>query len=339
MATTRALVPACAATLPLDAGQAFAGPRFLVFEDHLALFEPGLPAQGGTTGPVWRLGAWERLPAAPPAVGLARARVKWRDGALWMKAGTRVFQRDAASGQRFLMADPGLEFRDFEVDLKGRVLLVATSDPASRRYRALLEAVGADKRATEVLQDYPDRDYQDWFRRLPPVTAATLLTGYESVQIQEFIVLYNPLARRVFIYRALDGTFREAELGLPTRGVRDLAGPGAAGSHPSGDPPKDLCWQVLPRSDAEAWVVVPGGTGTQGEDTGTPQAIVLDLTEGRGGDPAPLTGCRLPVFPDPQGRLADLAKALEAYRTRGPGHPKQEAGTGRGTAVDGHAGQ
>jgi hypothetical protein len=213
------LVPGCGAALPLDAGQGFAGPRFLIWDDRLAFFEEA-PEAGRAERP-WRMTASERLPAAPPAAGLGRARVKWRDGALWMKAGTRVYQRDGASRQWFLMADPGLEFRDFEVDIKGRILLIATADPRTRKYRALLEAVNPDRRSSEVLFEYPDRDYQRWFDRISPVAAATLLTGYESVQIQEYIVLFNTLARRVFIYQAIGGNLREAALGLPTRGVQD----------------------------------------------------------------------------------------------------------------------
>jgi hypothetical protein len=314
------LVPGCEAVLPLDAGQAFAGPRFLVWNDRVALFEQAGPAQPGVK---WRLASTERLPAAPPAAGLDRARVKWRDGALWMKAGNRVFQRDAASGQWFLMADPGLAFRDFDLDLKGRILLVATADPRTGRYRALLEAVGADRRSTEVLFEYPDRDFPRWFDQISPVAAATLLTGFESVQIQEFIVLYNPLARRVFIYQALDGTLREAGLGLPTRGVRDLAAPGAA--------PDDLCWQVLPKSDSEAWVVVPAPAPATGL-----RAITLDLVEARGDDPVPLEG-RLPLGFDPQGRLAELDEALGKFRRNAdaafsaPAGPAPAAGVRRGS--------
>lgn len=294
------LAPGCGAALPLDVGQGFAGPRFLIWDDRLAFFEeaqePDRPERA------WRMTATERLPAAPPAAGLGRARVKWRDGALWMKAGTRVYQRDGTSRQWFLMADPGLEFRDFEVDIKGRILLIATADPRTRKYRALLEAVNSDRRSSEILFEYPDRDYQRWFDRISPVAAATLLTGYESVQIQEYIVLFNPLARRVFIYQAIGGNLREATLGLPTRGVQDLAAPG--------DPPSDLCWQVLPKSNSEAWVVVPG-EGPDGL-----QAIGLDLLEGRGDEPVALKGGHVPLFFDPQGHLTGLAEALGRFEAR-----------------------
>jgi hypothetical protein len=301
------LVPGCGAALPLDAGQAFAGPRYLIWDDRLAFFEQTVSPQAQLK---WRLTSSERLPAAPPAAGLGRARVKWRDGALWMKAGTRIYQRDAASRQWFLMADPGLDFRDFDVDLKGRILLVATANPGTRRYRALLEAVGTDRRSTEVLCEYPDPDFPRWFDQISPVAAATLLTGYESVQIQEYLVLFNPLARRVFVYQGIDGSLREATLGLPTRGVGDLMTRG------TDDPPSpgDLCWQVLPKSNSEAWIVVPASIGASPPAASTPepglQAIVLDLVEGVGDTPVPLAG-RLPLFFDPQGRLANLDDALQ----------------------------
>jgi len=301
------LVPGCAAILPLDAGQAFAGPRFLVWGDRLAFFEQTAPARPGQAERPWRMTGSERLPAAPPAAGLGRARVKWRDGALWMKAGTRIYQRDATSRQWFLMADPGLEFRDFDVDLRGRILLVGTADPRTRRYRALLEAVGPDARSTEILHPYPEQDYRRWFDRISPVAAATLLTGFESVQVQEFIILFNPLARRAFIYQGVDGSLREADLGLAARTVQDLAARG--GAETSG--PDDLCWQVFPKSSSEAWIV-HSGTAAEGLE-----AIALDLVEGRGQDPVPLKGCRLPVLFDPQGHLADLAGALESFSRGG----------------------
>jgi hypothetical protein len=299
------MVPGCAEALPLDAGQAFAGPRFLIWGDRITFFEAAPAAPGALPGQAWRLAGGERLPATPPAAGLDRARVKWRDGALWMKAGTRVYQRDAATGQWFLMADPALDFRDFEVDLKGRILLVATADPRTHRYRALLEAVGPDRRSTEILCDYPDPDYPRWFDRISPVAAATLLTGYEAVQLQEFIVLCNPLARRVFIYQALDGRLREAALGLPARGVADLApGPGQEPASPG-----DLCWQVLPKDNGEAWIVYPDSAGPGS----ALKAIALDLQEGRGGEPVPLEGRHLPLLFDPQGRLAELPDALGRF--------------------------
>jgi hypothetical protein len=191
------LVPGCEAVLPLDAGQAFAGPRFLIREDSLALFEPAGP---GNPGLKWRLAGAERLPAAPPAVGLDRG---WG---------------------------------------RGRVLLVATADPRTCRYRVLLEAVQPDHRGPEILCEYPDRDFPRWFDQISPVASSTLLTGFESVQIQEYIVLFNPLAHRVFVYQAMNGTIREAAL--------DTA-----------DSPDDPCWQVLPRSNAEARVALPGSIG------------------------------------------------------------------------------
>jgi hypothetical protein len=310
-------VPRCTAALPLDAGEAFAGPRFLVWDDRVALFEPDPAAGPGDLRTSWRLRSLERLPAAPPATGLGRARVKWRDGALWMKAGTGVYQRDAASGQWFRMADPGLEFRDFDVDPRGRILLVATADPATRSYRALLEEVDADRHGTEVLQRYPERDRREGFRRLPPVAAATLLTGYEATQVGEYVVLCNPLARRVYVYRTLDGGFREADLGLPPRSLEDLA------AGPERTSTGDLCWQVLPKGPHEAWIVlparvVPSGAmpRKEGPDDGL-AAISLDLLEARGEAPVALPGLRPPVFPDARGRLADLAGAVASYREAG----------------------
>ena len=305
------LVPGCDAALPLDEGHAFAGPRFLIWDDRITFFEQTAPSEADRNGLSWRETASERLPAAPPAAGLGRARVKWRDGALWMKVGTRVYQRDAATGQWFVRADPGLEFRDFDLDLKGRILLVGTSDPLTHTYRALLEAVNPDHRSTEILARYPDPDFQRWFDRISPVAAASLLTGFESVQIQEFILLFNPLARRVFIYQALDGNLKEAALGLPVRSWRELA------TTPGEDPvsPGDLCWQVIPKSNTEAWIVYPGAAATDGDSApaGKLRALALDLLEAKADEPIELKDRQLPLFFDSRGLLTELSAALEKF--------------------------
>jgi hypothetical protein len=253
-----------------------------------------------------------------------------------MQAGRRVYQRDATSGQWFLMADPDLDFRDFEVDLKGQVLLVATADPVRRAYRGLLEGMAADRRGTDVLQGYPEVERREAFRRLPPMVAATLLTGYESVQIDEFFVLYNPLSRRLFVYRDLDGSFREAALGLPIRAPADLV-PGA-----DPPPPGDLCWQVLPKDRNEAWVVLPARSATPAA-AGAGDGLVgvpLDLLEAKGGDPVPLPGCRMPVFPDARGCLASLADALKSYgEPLSGGTDRDASGPAASTRPAGHPGR
>jgi len=325
-----AWLPCCGASLPLDAGQAFGGPRYLVHGDRIDFFESEAPPPGAGPEPRWRWRGGERLPAAAPGAGPRRARVKWRDGALWMQAGTRIYQQDAATRHWFLMADPGLEFHDFDVDIQGRTLLIATADPRTRRYRALVEAVDADRRGTQVLEAYPDAGFERWFDRISPMVAATLLTGYESVQIQEYIVLFNPLARRAFIYDPIRGGLKEAALGLRARGIRDLADPGTPKeAQPGGD---SLCWQVLPKGPAEAWVVFPApgggdpglgpaaGPGPEAASGPGLRAIALDLTDGSAGATLDLRGLNLPLGFDPQGRLTGLTEALARFRTD-PGAP------------------
>jgi hypothetical protein len=129
------------------------------------------------------------------------------------------------------------------------------------------------------------------------VAAATLQAGYEAVQILEFTVLFNPLSRRLFIFRPLEDRLTEVKLGLPPRRFQDLADPGSL---------DDLCWQVLPKDTSEAWVVMKRG------EAGL-TAIPLDLFEGTAGEPQALPGLSLPVFPDPSGKLKNLTDALKAF--------------------------
>jgi hypothetical protein len=189
-----------------------------------------------------------------------------------------------------------------------------------------VERVLPDRHGTEILFEYPDPGFARWFDRIAPEAAATLLTGYESIQIQEYLLLFNPLARRAFIYQGIDGTLKEARLGLPTRGVEDLAKllpaarPASASASAPADPTRTwagLCWQVLPRSPSEAWLVCAAETFADGEREVQaepwPGAIPLDLAEGRAGTPIPLPGLKLPVFFDPRGRLTGLDEALDRF--------------------------
>ena len=151
--------------------------------------------------------------------------------------------------------------------------------------------------ATTILAPYPDPGCLAWGRKVSPVAAASLQVGYEAVQILEFTVLFNPLARRLFIFRPLEDRLKEVKLGLPLRTFQDLAAPG---------PLDDLCWQVLPKDTSEAWVVMghhePGLT-----------ALPLDLFEGTVGEPRPLPGLSLPVLPDPTGKLTGMQEAIQAF--------------------------
>ena len=290
----------CRRELPLDAGQGFDHQRFLVQADGAWLFDPAYDLPGARwrlRNPVPRI----QVPAPPGRAGIRRFRRKWRDGALWQSEGTRIYRWDDGARAWSLKADPGLAFMDFEVDMTGRILLVATADPKTRLYRALLEAAPENGHPPTILAPYPDPGCLDWGRRVSPVAAATLQAGYESVQILEFTLLYNPLARRLFIFSPLEDRIREVNLGLPVRGYPDLMPPGPG-------PLDDLCWQVLPKDTSEAWLVFD-----QGHGAGL-AAIPLDLFEGTAGERQPLPGLSLPVLPDPTGRLTGLEEALEAFR-------------------------
>jgi hypothetical protein len=283
----------CALDLPLDAGQGFDHQRFLVLNDKTYLFDQAWQ----NPAIQWRLASRTVDTSPGTAAGPFRTRKKWRDGALWLQAGRKLFKREPKEGRWVLKAEPALEFMDFEVDMTGRILLVCTADPATRLYRALLEILDDNGRSTTILAPYPDPGCLDWGRKVSPVAAATLQVGYESVQILEFTLLYNPLARRLFIFRPLEDRLQEVNLGLPRRTYQDLLAPA---------PLEDLCWQVLPKDTTEAWVVMR-------QPEGTLAAFPLDLFEGTAGDPRPLPGLALPVFPDPSGRLVGLEEALQAF--------------------------
>ncbi|GEM_PF-3477273 len=293
----------CAVDLPLDAGQDFGHRRFLVLGDRTCLIDPAWTSPEAP----WRLASRWHEPGPATAAGLLRTRRKWRDGALWMQSDRRILRRDPDLGRWVVKAEPALEFMDFEVDMTGRVLLVATADPRTRTYRALLEAVAPNGRDTSILAPYPDPGCLEWGRKVPPVAAATLQAGYESVQILEFMVLFNPLARRLFVFRPLEDRLREVKLGFPPRDYPDLAKAG---------PLEGLCWQVLPKDATEAWLVMnrhgPGLT-----------ALPLDLFEATAGEPADLPDLSLPVFPDATGRLAGLEAALASFARK----PKGPSGT------------
>ena len=282
----------CGQDLPLDAGQGFDHQRFLLLKDKTYLFDQDWKAPAIR----WRLHSTLRDPVTGAASGLTRTRKKWRDGGLWLMAENRLLRWDPGLGKWLLKADPGLEFMDFEVDMAGRILLVCTADPRTHSYRALLESVEDGGRRTSILAPYPDPGSLTWARTISPVAAATLQAGYESVQILEFTVLFNPLSRRLFLFSPLEDRIREVKLGLPLRSYRDLLQPG---------PLEDLCWQVLPKDTSEAWVVMKGPGGLV--------ALPLDLFEGTAGEPRPLPGVSLPVFPDPSGKLVGQEEALKAY--------------------------
>ena len=295
-ARSSVLTGRCDQALPLDAGEGFDHQRFLVLQDGIRLFKEDWK------GPAirWQLATRLRPDLPGLSQGLLRTRMKWRDGALWTLREHKVLRWDGTKRQWLQRADPGLEFMDFEVDMTGRILLVCTADPRTRTYRALLEAVEPGGHDTTVLAAYPDPGSQAWAGKVPPVAAATLQVGYEAVQILEFTVLFNPLARRLFVFRPLEDRLKEVPLGLPVRAYPDLAKPGPMG---------DLCWQVLPKDTSEAWVVMPQ---VGEEHAGGLTAYPLDLFEGTVGLPRGLPGS-LPVYPDPQGRLLGLEEALAAY--------------------------
>lgn len=304
----------CEQDLPLDAGSAFAGPRFLIFGNRLLLFERDFGKQAGTS-PKWKIVSEKKGRQTPDSSGITRARLKWREETLWRKdsrpGGTRILAMDRGSGNWLIKADLDLEFNDFDVDLEGRILLIGTADPATQTYRALVERVLSDHKSPEILHPYPQKIQMAWFDKMPPTVAAALVSNYESVQIGEFIILFNPMARRIFVLNAYNDSFREATLGWPAQTPEGLI----AGPKGKSDPFDDLCWQILPKSDSEAWIIRSGGLSPKSAtEEHVLQAIALNLTECKCEEsPVNLQGLRLPVFFNPSGHLVKLQDALDEF--------------------------
>lgn len=314
------LIPRCGADLPLDAGQVFAGPIYLLDEDRVSFFEALAPSDPSFGKAKWKLVSTQHLKVRPPSAGLNRARVKWRDGALWMRAGRQIFKKDLLLNKWFLRANPKVDFNDFDVDIKGRILLIGTADPIREKYRALLEVVATDGTSVETIADYPDAHIEEWLPQLPPMVGAALVSGYESIQINDYIVLYNPMSRRLFVYRSVEGKFREIQTELRQRTFKNLET--VDGKIPTW--PEDLCWQVLPRNAFSAWLVIPAlahPPRDERAEAGRPRGLrvfSLDLDEAQGGEPSDLPGLEGPVFVDAQGVIKGMKDALASYQDNHP---------------------
>ena len=306
----------CLLKSPLDAGHEFAGSRFIVTENQVLFFDESHCAEPEVVNQCWRQGKSILLPGKFPSVGINRSRVKWRDGKLWIALKNQIFQQDLVTKKWFLEASPNVDFNDFDVDVQGRILLIGTADPKKKQYRALLERVEKDGVNSEIVINYPDKIPQ-FNNNNTLVLFPKLLAGYESVQIQEFCVLYNSLSRRVFVFRETDGSFKEAKLGLQTRSFSDLQWDGT-------DPaPKiqDLCWQVLPQGPLRAAIIVPSDAFSSGKiRTQSPNSstlkfflISLDLNECDSIDIVPLEDGGFPYFFDAMGKYRPLQQALDGF--------------------------
>lgn len=326
------LVGRCQIDLPVDTGLAFAGPRFLIFGNRHFLFEKTIGTKQHPSG-LWQIAMEKKGVSAPDASGISRTRLKFRDETLWRKdqrqgGGTKIHRMDRATRKWFLEADLNLECNDFDFDLQGNLLLIGTADPANYKFRALVERVKSDHATTDILFPYPEKVQYEYLAKASPMAVAALASNYESVQINEYLVLFNPMARRVFIMNAYGGTLREVNLNMPTRTYSDLIVEAGEKTDHFGD----LCWQILPKTDTDAWLVFQ--TLKQSEDGSIPSkaigAVTLDLMEGTcSGEPMVFKNLHLPVFFNSSGDLVNLGDALADFDSaRALTHSKAPVGAG-----------
>lgn len=315
------IIPKCGIDLPLDVGQAFAGPIFLIEGNKIHLFDAVQPADPTFGKDRFKRLSSKPLKGKPPASGMTRARVKWRDGALWMQAGQRIFKKDPFSNQWFLQADPHLEFSDFDVDFKGQILLIGTADPLRHKHKALLEVVDSDRKSVRTIADYPETFLSSMHPRLSPLVAAAIISGYESVQINEFIVLYNPMSRNLFVYSSMEGGFREIRTDLEQRNFKNIDA--VDGKTPTW--PKDLCWQILPKDATSAWLIIPNIirsineiSGKETATTNGSRVLSINLTDATSYEDKIIPELEIPVFIDAQGEISNMSVALESYQTKKP---------------------
>lgn len=310
-------IPCCQSSLPLDTGQIFAGPLYLLHEDKVSLFEQVARTDGQQKQNKLKLVSTQKLKGAPPAFGLKRARVKWRNDSFWLKSGRRIFKKDLQLNEWFLRADSQYDFFDFDVDSSGQIFLIGTADPAKAAYRNLVEIYSGDGALPKIIASFPDEANQKWPADLNPVVAATLLIGYESVLINDYIVLFNPLARKLFVYSLFSGNFKEIKTTLSQRTFKSW-------SKPQSDVPTwpaDLCWQIIPKDGSSAWLVLPACACPQAEgadataDASALRVVSLNLSEAEAGEAMPLPGIKGPVFLDADGNIVGIEKALDSYNT------------------------
>lgn len=303
----------CEKVRPVDLGRAFAGPQFAIFEDKLYLFKKK-KSQANGIATHWIVDEVRRLPGSIISAGIERSRVKWRNDSLWFKSKSRIYCQDPKSEKRlFLYVKSYRDFSDFEITINGDILLVASWDPKQERSGALLEALSADGLSSNKIIDYPDplpvQPVSDFNKML----YYQLHFGFESVQIQEFIVIFNPVSRRVFVYSTLNKNFKEIELPFNVRTYKDIRW---NSSIPAAKL-NDLCWQVLPNGETSAWVVVPQIVIDSGTQRGVESlsrhapyvAYSLDLVDGSIGESTQLEE-GFPYFTDVDGRVKSMKLIL-----------------------------
>ena len=170
----------------------------------------------------------------------------------------------------------------------------------------------------KIIAEYPDPKEEKLSTIQYQVLAAALHMGYESIRMQEYIVLFNPLARRVFIFSEFSNQIKEVDLKLPKRTYEDLVW------KLSTPPPtvKDVCWQILPNGHTGIWVVVPAhakrpgalGTPLEPNDDKVYFAIPVDLYDGHAGDSILIQSNLFPFFIDVENKIISIEDAIKSYK-------------------------
>ncbi len=311
----------CTQVSPIDLGQSFAGPNFVLWNSKLYLFKESMNNKLPIPSPQWLLSETIDLLGKMISAGIDRVRLKWRDDKFWVKSNTKIYQQekiDRKNNKWLFYANVDKEFNDFDIDIRGNLILIGTWDTKRGKSGALLESFNPNSKETKVIANFPDPLPDAPIPDSAGLLAIKLHLGYESVQIQEFIILFNPVARRVFIYRASNYKFKEIDMHLPVRTYKDLEWKNLQA------PAKlqDLCWQVIPKGPTEAWVIVPSLAKEPGALTAraaidkTPSYIAfpLNLLEGEVGEAIPIEIKGFPFFSDTTGQLRLVEDAIRSYK-------------------------
>jgi hypothetical protein len=312
----------CNKVSPIDQGIAFAGPQFLLFDNKLHLFKKSINYDPSLLVPKWRQTESINLPGKMISAGIDRVRLKWRDNKFWVKSKTKIYRQENQKQPWFMVINAESEYNDFDVTLGGDIILVATWNPKTEKPRALLELLKYDGKTSKIIAEFPDPLPTRPVSGPGSMLAYRLNFAYESIQIQEFIVIFNPVARRVFVYSMLNDTLKEVNMKIPLRTYKDLEW----NSLKQPAKLRDLCWQVIPNGDSGAWIVVPDIA----KEPGTLQAISteklptlsyiafpLNLLDGSIEDPVDLSGNDFPYFVNSEGQLKSLETALKTLDQSG----------------------
>lgn len=309
----------CDLAAPIDSGQAFAGQQYLIWGSSCYIFKERISLDNSLPVSRLELERSEPLPGRIASIGFNRTRIKWRDDLLWVSGRQKIFKQDInnkSSKHWQLEVSQEKAFADFDIDLNGKFLLICTADPKTWKTSALIEAYDVSTKQYTVIEPPPEKIS---FESLPledRVLYSRLCFGYESIRIQEYLIIFNSFSRRIFIYNGINGTIKELKLPFPSRDAKGLEKAAKENSLIQ----RDFCWEVIPKSRSEAWLLVPelinSSSNLDQPDKNKQRylAYILDLPNLQVDDGISLGDKKFPFYTSPKGKLMQIDDALSCYR-------------------------